>query len=314
MITLSNKHSFQYVTASGALGFDGRGWWWEKPLVASGFIDLSLFTIVLRTLTLEPRLYPVSNLSWIRPWTWLPWSSLSCVQFLPDGGVVNKVGLWNPGFDYWETEIAPWIKFDKLSLVASIQGGRVGLVDMARRLNRFTKLKGIEVNVSCPNTGHKDATQKVIEGVRAVKEVSSHPVWLKLGADQMGSFRQIADGVCGYIEAFDLNSVPYARVFENKDPQNSPVAKIGKPGSGAGGVSGKPAQEKNWEAVRELVLFGHGIPVIAPSVMEYEDLARVRALGAKAVSFGAIHCKTPWKPTTLVRRERREKIKPFVRR
>ena len=100
MIRLSNGHWFKYMVASGALGFDGRGYWWERPLVWAGLIKPELFTVVLRTLTLKPKLYPESNLSWIRPSTWLPWSSRSCVQFLPDDGVVNKVGLWNPGFEY----------------------------------------------------------------------------------------------------------------------------------------------------------------------------------------------------------------------
>ena len=33
MIKLSNNHSFDFVVASGALGFTGKGWWWEKPLL-----------------------------------------------------------------------------------------------------------------------------------------------------------------------------------------------------------------------------------------------------------------------------------------
>lgn len=93
MIRFSNGHQFEYMTASGALKFDGLGYWWEKPFVWAGLMRLELFTIVLRTLTLEPRPYPVSNLSWVRPWTWLPWSSRSCVQFLPNESAVNKVGL-----------------------------------------------------------------------------------------------------------------------------------------------------------------------------------------------------------------------------
>lgn len=32
MIELSNGHRFEFVAASGALAFDGRGWPWEWPL------------------------------------------------------------------------------------------------------------------------------------------------------------------------------------------------------------------------------------------------------------------------------------------
>lgn len=100
------------------MGFDGRGWFWEWPLVWLGLIKLKLFTIILRTLTREPRPYPKSNLSWIRPWTWLPFSPWSCVRLIL-GGAVNKVGLWNPGIDYWCEEIAPKMDFEKNAFIAS---------------------------------------------------------------------------------------------------------------------------------------------------------------------------------------------------
>ncbi len=72
MITLSNGHKLEYVVASGALGFDGKGWFWERPLVWLGLMRPDLFTIGIRTLTYHPRMYPTSNLSWVRPWTWAP--------------------------------------------------------------------------------------------------------------------------------------------------------------------------------------------------------------------------------------------------
>ena len=43
------------------------------------------------------------------------------------------------------------------------------------------------------------------------------------------------------------------------------------------------------------------LPVIGPSVMEADDVRLVTDRGAKAVSFGAIHLRTPWKPTQIVR-------------
>ena len=37
--------------------------------------------------------------------------------------------------------------------------------------------------------------------------------------------------------------------------------------------------------------------------MEFDDLDRVRALGAGAFGYGAIHLRTPWKPTAIVKRD-----------
>jgi hypothetical protein len=35
---LSNGYKFKFIYASGALGFDGNGWMWEKPLIKFGLI------------------------------------------------------------------------------------------------------------------------------------------------------------------------------------------------------------------------------------------------------------------------------------
>ena len=80
------------------------------------------------------------------------------------------------------------------------------------------------------------------------------------------------------------------------------MEKIGQTGTGLGGVSGKPAQEANWKAVKRLVT-ANCLPVIAPSIMNYKDLQTVKSIGAQAFSFGAIHLRTPWKPTQIVRKE-----------
>ncbi len=89
MIALSNDHVFTYMVASGALAFDGKGWPWERPLVWSGLIKPELFTVVIKSLTRNPR---PGNLRWWKPWT--------CVRLIP-GGAVNKVGLTNPGIEWW---------------------------------------------------------------------------------------------------------------------------------------------------------------------------------------------------------------------
>jgi hypothetical protein len=37
--------------------------------------------------------------------------------------------------------------------------------------------------------------------------------------------------------------------------------------------------------------------------MEFEDMEKLRELGAKAIGFGAIHLRTPWKPTSFIEKE-----------
>lgn len=283
MITLSNGHSFKYMVASGALAFDGKGWLWERPLVWLGLIKPELFTVVIKSLTRNPR---PGNLRWWKPWT--------CVRLIP-GGAVNKVGLTNLGVEWWCRKIGPKLDFQKFSTAGSIFGDKKELVEMAEMLNRFD-LVALEVNVSCPNTGHAiEQAEMVVNSVKAVKHASRHPVIVKVSADQ--DYLAIARGFVGTAEAVSLNSVPWKTVFINGE--QTPLVKLEKQvGGGGGGVSGKPAQKHNWAAVEALAKQG-SLPVIGPSVMEFEDMEKLRRLGAKAISFGVIHLPTKGKPWTL---------------
>ena len=287
MIALSNGHTFNYMVASGALAFDGKGWPWERPFVALGLIKPQLFTVVIKSLTLHPR---KGNLRWWKPW--------SCVRLIP-GGAVNKVGLTNGGIDWWCDEVGPYLDFQKVPLVGSIFGEKEELVEMAQMLNDFD-LVALEVNDSCPNAGHAlQKAESAVTSTKAVKAVSRHPLIYKASVDQ--DYLAIASGLVGIAEAISLNSVPWKTAFPNGEI--TPLSKLEKKvGGGGGGVSGKPAQQHNWRAVEALAKQGL-LPVIAPSIMEFEDLDRVRRLGAKAVSFGAIHLRTPWKPTSIVLRD-----------
>jgi dihydroorotate dehydrogenase len=295
MITLSNGQKFEYMVASGSLAFKGQGWFWDWPLVLMGLVKPELFTVVIKTLTYEPRR---GNLIWWKPWTWFPFSPWSCVRFIP-GGSVNKVGLTNSGIDWWRKKVGPKIDFGKYPIVGSIFGNGMELVEMAKRFNNFD-LVALEINPSCPNTGHAmETAETVVRMVKAATEVSRHPVIIKVSVDQ--DYLTIARGLQHAAEAVSLNSVPWKTAFPNGEL--SPLWRLErKVGGGGGGVSGKPAQKFNWAAVEILAKEGP-LPVIGPDIMEYEDLERVRKLGASAISFGAIHLQTPWKPTAIVEKE-----------
>ncbi len=285
MIKLSNGHELKYVVASGALAFDGKGWFWEWPLVWLGIIKPELFTVVIKTLTRHPR---PGNLRWWNPWT--------CMRLIR-GGSVNKIGLTNKGIDWWCKEIAPFHDFVKFPLIASIFGTKEELVEMTKMLNRYPFV-AIKVNYSCPNSG--DALQdagSVVDAVKAVKEVSGHPVIVKVSVDQ--DYLTIASDLEGIAEAIALNSIPWKTAFP--DGEETPLWRLEKKvGGGGGGVSGKPAQKLNWRAAEQLYRQG-SLPVIVPSVMNYQDVVHANLiLKAAAISFGAIHLRTPWRPTAIV--------------
>lgn len=311
MITLSNGHRFEYVVASGAAGFAGRYWWFERPLVWFGLIKPELFTIVLKTLTLEPI---KGNLNWWKPWTWLPFSPWSCVRHVP-GGTVNKVGLTNLGFDWWIQKVAPTIDFTKQPIIVSLHGTAQELAKMVWLLNACNgNLVGIELNVSCPNVGEmENETAEIVNTVKRIFSIAGYnrPIGLKLSVAQ--DCLAIARELEGYIEYVTLNSVPWEVMHPSKKSLLWRLQQ--KVGGSGGGVSGQVAQAHNWKVARQLVKETK-VPVVFPGVWDYEDINSIWSQGADAISFGAIHLRFPSGvlPTRYVKRDKREQQEPEERR
>jgi len=307
MITLSNGHKFEYMVASGGLGFFGKGAWrGEYFLRWLGLIDPSLFTIVAKTVTFERR---KGNYRW--------WWPSGCIRFLNwDGddsrfgffsceGVVNAYGLTNPGYEWWENWC--WIQsfFQKrISLIASVfsdsERAPQEIYQMVKSLSDWfrTEIVGIEINGSCPNSQGDILTtsRKIIEICEAAKRASKHPLLLKLSVVQ--NVDEILPRVNGLVEAISINSVPWREIFPDA---KSPLARLG-----GGGISGKSAQDWTWDFVRKLK-DKTDIPVIGPSVWDYDDIEKLRKIGADAISFGSVSTKYPWRPTSYVKRDMKER-------
>ena len=284
MITLSNGYSFEFMAASGALAFDGRGWPWEWPLRWMGLLRPELFTIVTKSLTLHPK---KGNLRW--------WHPFACVRFIP-GGVVNAVGLTNPGIDWWIKKKYRQIEKSNWNFIVSISGEHLQeYMEMAVRLQNCTALKALEINASCPNSPGElqNNAQAVIDTVQALKYVTKWPLILKLSCTH--DYLKIAKALEGTVEAISINSVPWSAAFPDK---KSPLARFG-----GGGVSGKSVQRRNWKMVAELAQ-NTKVPVIGSSVWNYTDLIDLFGFGAKAIAFGSIFLRYPWRPTLFVKRWR----------
>lgn len=307
MIELSNGHKLEFLAASGSLAFDGRGWFWEWPLRWIGLLDPRLFTIVTKTIMLEPwkgnfrRYAPLRTVKFVSGEGKEIHPIVALTKLNTIGGVVNAIGLTGPGFDKWLARDYHTIERMGYKVVVSITGpnGGNGCVEMARRLNGLENVVGIEFNASCPNTDPTllQNAETVVRLVFAIKQVSDHPLLLKLGYTQ--PYLEIARALQGMVEAISINSVPWNNVFPK---QLSPLAKYG-----GGGVSGPVAQPFVWEMIKELKK-GTNTPVIGAGIWEYEDILCLQSFGASAFQLGTIFLPRPWKPTQFVRRWERESI------
>lgn len=104
-----------------------------------------------------------------------------------DTGIINSIGLQNPGIDHViEHEIPEMERFFHKKVIANISGFNADdYVIMAEKLNKIDKVGLIEVNVSCPNVADGGkvigaSCDNVYTIAKRVKEVTDKPVYMKL--------------------------------------------------------------------------------------------------------------------------------------
>jgi len=102
-------------------------------------------------------------------------------------GMLNSVGLQNPGVDHVIAEELPQLRrvFHK-PIIANISGFSVDdYVEAAAKLTREEQVEILEINISCPNVHNGGMAFGTVPEVaaqitRAVKQVATKPVYMKL--------------------------------------------------------------------------------------------------------------------------------------
>lgn len=296
MIIFSNGYRLDFCCASGALAFNGCGWWWERPLLWMGLLNPHKFTVVAKTVTMEPV---KGNLSLWHPWT--------CVRPLKNGSFVNAVGLTNPGIYYWIARHYCAAKVRGYNIAASIEPHTADEANTMGHLLEVLDLPYIEVNISCPNTSEINDAQEILE---AVSISSKKPIVAKLSHSQCMD-KDFATSIAksSGVEAIHaINTVPYQDIFPNG---TSPIKKTtGRDG----GVSGKLIAGKALEAVFNLRKHGIDLPIIGGGgISSLQDINRIKDAGANAFSIGSLFLSNPIKPNRLIseyrlKRSRLEKM------
>ena len=103
------------------------------------------------------------------------------------GGMLNAIGLQNPGVEKVISEEIPKLRqcFQK-PIIANVSGFSVDeYVECCEKLEQEPEVSMLEINISCPNVKHGGMSfgtdpGSASEVVRAVKRVTSKPVFIKL--------------------------------------------------------------------------------------------------------------------------------------
>ena len=200
-----------------------------------------------------------------------------------DCGLLNAVGLSNPGADYFAREIQA-LRADGVPVVASVFGFRPE--DYALVASRLAEAGAValELNVSCPHvSGVREIGSRpelVEEVVRAVRETVDVPVFVKLSPNVsdiaeigLAAERAGADGVVA------INTVRALAIdIELRRPILS---------AGFGGLSGPAIKPIAVRAVAELYR-ALDVPVVGcGGVMGWRDAVELILAGASAIQVGS---------------------------
>jgi dihydroorotate dehydrogenase (NAD+) catalytic subunit len=215
------------------------------------------------------------------------------------GGMLNSIGLQNPGVDaVIEKYAATWATW-KVPVLVNVAGESVGdYVEVTRRLEGVPGIAGIELNISCPNVGRgglqfaidADAAGEVTAAVRRVTDL---PLLVKLSpnvADIRPIARAIADAGADALTA--INTLSGIAVAPARD---RPLL-----GNIYGGLSGPAVKPVALRIVYE-VAQAVRIPIVAiGGVTELADVLDFLAVGAVAVQVGTAIFADPTLPVRLV--------------
>jgi dihydroorotate dehydrogenase (NAD+) catalytic subunit len=215
------------------------------------------------------------------------------------GGMLNSIGLQNPGVDaVIEKYARTWAAW-KVPVIVNVAGESVrDYVEVTRRLEGVPGIAGIELNISCPNVGQGGLQFAIDAGAAgevtaAVRRATDLPLLVKLSpnvADIRPIARAIADAGADALTA--INTLSGIAVAPGRQ---KPL--LGNIYGGLSGPAVKPvALRVVYEAAQAVK-----IPVIAiGGVTELADVLDFLAVGAVAVQVGTAIFADPTLPVRLV--------------
>lgn len=288
MIRFHNGYDFDFGCAAGALGFDGNGYWWEQPWRWLKILRPEEMTIITKTLT-----------SYLRKGNYNPYAPWRTFRKLK-GGFLNALGMPNPGLDYWIYQDYHKILRKGYTVILSLFAEDVAIAArLAMRTNNLVDIKGIQLNLSCPNTATRDPTDYLCELANKFLRITYHPLILKLGYQQ--NFLAICKEFDNRVAAFELiNTVPFNYIYPT---HVSPLSKYNL----EGGVSGFPIQDFARDALIKVKRAGIHTPIISGGgINSLQEVYQRESLGAKGFVFGSIFLTKPWVPNQIIQHYRRK--------
>ena len=210
-------------------------------------------------------------------------------------GMLNAIGLQNPGLDVVLSDKLPWLyeNFPELPIIANVAGSELyDYVAVCDKIGTAPNVKAIELNISCPNVKHGGQAfgtdpKVAYDLVKACKEVADVPLYVKLSPN-VTDIVEIAQAVeaAGADGITMINTLMGMRYdLQTRKPILANIT---------GGLSGPAIKPVALKLVHQVALAVE-LPIIGMGgVMTAQDVLEFYLAGASAVAVGTANFSDPY--------------------
>lgn len=213
-------------------------------------------------------------------------------------GILNSVGLENPGIDGFIKEEIPYLKKYDVPIIANISGNTADeYCIMTEKLGQL--VDAIELNVSCPNVKEGGIAfgikaELIYKVTNAAKKYAKVPLIVKLSPN-VTDITEMADAAeAGGADCISLiNTVTGMKIdIEKRKPYFDNVV------AGLSGPAIKPiALRMVWQTAHKVK-----IPIIGMGgISTWQDAAEFFMAGADAISIGTANFVNPYAPLDILK-------------
>lgn len=289
------------IAGSGAMGYNGEGYWYQTVLKFLGILDMKGLGLVSKTCTLDQNDGNLPYGNNFQPIELLP----KCIKIdWIQGNVLNSVGLSNPGIREL-IAVNTWLNVGSSYFISIMSLANTKKERLQEIQSIITRLKdmptttsyGLQINLSCPNTKH-DPKELLLEASEMIKiaaqlgvpimikiSVASAPIELLMELNEI----QELDAICV------SNTIPHGWIpgniftgmnvdWDNTFGEISPLKKIG--GGGLSGAVIKPFVLKYIRVLRENGFTKHING--GGGIMCSSDVDAYKNAGAGSVSIASV--------------------------
>lgn len=211
-------------------------------------------------------------------------------------GMLNAIGLQNPGVDVVLAEKLPWLNqhYPNLPIIANVAGfSNEEYAFVAGKISQAPNVKAIELNISCPNVDHGNGGLLIgqvpdlaYNATKAAVEASSVPVYVKL-TPSVADITEISKAVeAAGATGFTMINTLVGMRFDLKSRKTILA-------NGTGGMSGPAVFPVALKLIRQ-VAQSSSLPIIGMGGVDSAEAAiEMFIAGASAIGVGTANFTDP---------------------